>query len=132
MLAHPRTVGGAGRLSTRLTESGGGALVAKGGAEGLECCALTRDGIGLVVKAEDGAERGLGSATIALLDRLDVFSAPDRKRLEDAARPVVLNHAKQEVGVLEAAIRILDPARVAADVGDPGAVAREGVGKSRA
>lgn len=114
MVSHPRAVGGQGRLSTRLMEAGHGDLVAKGGAEGLECAALIRDGIGLVVKAEDGAERALAPATIALLDRFDLFAAADREGLDDVARPSVRNHANLEVGVLETSIRILESAPLGA------------------
>lgn len=122
MVSHPRAVGGAGRLSTRLMEAGHGALVAKGGAEGLECAALVRDGIGLVVKAEDGAERALGPATVALLDRFELFTASDREGLEDVARPRVENHAKLEVGVLEATIRIREAAAPGSEPRDSAAV----------
>ena len=109
MMAFPRAVGGEGRLSTRLMEVAPGAVLAKGGAEGLECIALPRDGVGLAIKAEDGASRGIGPAAVALLEHLEALSAEGRSALEDVARPVVRNHADLEVGVLEVSIRRLEP-----------------------
>jgi L-asparaginase II len=45
-----------------------GGWVAKGGAEGLLCAA--RDGVGIALKAEDGAQRPLRSALAAFLVEL--------------------------------------------------------------
>ncbi len=42
--------------------------VAKGGAEGLLCAA--RDGLGIALKVEDGAQRPIRSGLAAFLDRL--------------------------------------------------------------
>jgi L-asparaginase II len=82
-----------------------GVVVAKGGAEGLECIGLPRDGVGLAIKAEDGAARGIGPAAVALLDHLEALSAEGRAALEDVAKPVVKNHADLEVGMLDVSIR---------------------------
>jgi L-asparaginase II len=66
-LAHPRLVGGTGRLETALL---GGGVCAKAGAEGVFAVGwLAQDGSprGLAVKAEDGATRAATAATIAAL-----------------------------------------------------------------
>ena len=106
MSAHPRAVGGEGRFSTVLMEATGGRLVAKGGAEGLECVGSPARRLGMVLKCEDGASRGLAPATLALLEHLGELSEAERVRLARSSRPVVTNHAGLEVGALEAVVRV--------------------------
>ena len=67
MRARPELVRGHGAPDTELMRLGDG-WVAKGGAEGLFCAA--RDGLGIALKAVDGAQRPLGPALAAFLDRL--------------------------------------------------------------
>lgn len=106
MCAHPRAVGGEGRFNTELMERTGGRLVAKGGAEGLECVGLPERRLGLAIKCEDGQARGLAPATLAVLEHLGVLSEGERSGLEGSRRPIVTNHAGLEVGALEAVIRV--------------------------
>jgi L-asparaginase II len=67
MRARPELVRGDGAPDTELMRLGAG-WVAKGGAEGLLCVA--RDGVGIALKAEDGAQRPLRSALAAVLVEL--------------------------------------------------------------
>ncbi len=67
MRARPELVRGEGAPDTELMRLGDG-WVAKGGAEGLLCAA--RDGVGIALKAEDGAQRPLASALAAVLMEL--------------------------------------------------------------
>jgi L-asparaginase II len=67
MRACPDLVRGPGAPDTELMRLGDG-WVAKGGAEGLLCAA--HDGLGIALKAEDGAQRPLGSALAAFLTQL--------------------------------------------------------------
>jgi L-asparaginase II len=107
MCAHPKAVGGEGRFNTVLMERTGGRMVAKGGAEGLECVGLTARRLGLALKCEDGQARALAPATLALLEHLGELSDGELSELEGSRRPVVMNHAGVEVGALEAVIRVL-------------------------
>jgi L-asparaginase II len=66
MRARPELVRGEGAPDTELMRLGG--WVSKGGAEGLLCA--SRDGLGIVLKVEDGAQRPLGPALAAFLDQL--------------------------------------------------------------
>ena len=109
MSAHPVAVGGHGRFSTLLMQRTGGRMVAKGGAEGLECVALPARGLGLAIKCEDGQARAQAPATLAFLEQLGELSAEELVRLGDARRPVVKNHAGLEVGSLEAVVEVLSP-----------------------
>ena len=67
--------------------------VAKGGAEGLLCAA--RDGLGIALKVEDGAQRPIRPAIAVFLDRLG-FDAGD------LAHTPVENSRGEVVGELRA------------------------------
>jgi L-asparaginase II len=67
MRARPELVRGEGAADTELMRLGTG-WVAKGGAEGLLCA--TRGGLGVALKAEDGAQRPLRPALAAFLEAL--------------------------------------------------------------
>jgi L-asparaginase II len=78
MRARPELVRGDGAPDTELMRLGGG-WIAKGGAEGLLCA--SRDGLGIALKVEDGAQRPLGPALATFLGELgleagDLASAP--------------------------------------------------------
>jgi L-asparaginase II len=67
MRARPEIVRGDGAADTELMRLGEG-WVAKGGAEGLLCA--TRNGLGIALKVEDGAQRPIRVALAAFLVRL--------------------------------------------------------------
>ena len=111
MQAWPRATGGGGRLSTALMERVPGRLVAKGGAEGLECLGLPERGLGLALKCEDGQSRAIGPALLGLLEQLEGLSEDEMARLADLRGPVIRNHAGLEVGSVSAEVRVLERAR---------------------
>jgi L-asparaginase II len=106
MCAHPWAVGGAGRFSTVLMERTGGRLVAKGGAEGLECVGIPARRLGVALKCEDGQARAMAPATVALLEQLGELPAGELAQLSEWRRPLIHNCAGVEVGALEAVIRV--------------------------
>ena len=80
MRAHPELVGAShDALDTDLMRLGGG-WIAKGGAEGL-FCAANEDGLGIALKAEDGASRALGPALAQVLEIDEFRQAPVRNSL---------------------------------------------------
>jgi L-asparaginase II len=109
MCGFPRAVAGEGRLSTLLMEASGGRLVAKGGAEGLECVGVEARRLGIAIKCEDGHARSIAPATLALLEQLGALTGGELKRLAASRRPVITNHAGLEVGALEAVVKVLAP-----------------------
>jgi L-asparaginase II len=110
MAAFPRAVGGEGRLSTALMENADGRRIAKGGAEGLECVGLPARRVGIALKCEDGQQRGVAPALLAVLETLGELSVEDGERLAAWRRPKITNHAGLEVGALEAIVQVLSPA----------------------
>lgn len=100
MNAEPFMVAGTGRFCTRLNGLGP-ALQAKGGAEGVYCCMLAEQGLGVAIKMWDGAARASEVATAAILAHLGVL--PPAARDEIVHPPI-----KNVVGLLVGEMR---PAR---------------------
>ena len=73
MRAYPELIAGPGAADTELMRLGQG-WVAKGGAEGL-LCAVSRDGLGVALKVEDGSTRAVRSGLAAFLARLALETA---------------------------------------------------------
>ncbi len=67
MTSSPRLVAGSGRMCTRLMTAAHGRVVAKTGAEGVYAAAIPEAGIGLAVKARDGAGRAAEAALLWVL-----------------------------------------------------------------
>jgi len=99
MVAEPFMVAGTGRYSTRLMEAAGGRIVAKGGAEGFYCAALPELGLGVAIKAEDGADRAAEITLGQILRRLRVLGDGNAEFLEAPIR----NRAGLRVGKIRPA-----------------------------
>ena len=75
MYAHPDLVAGEGRACTRLMRAAREPIALKTGAEGYFVAILPNRGLGVAVKAADGATRAAECAIAAILVRLNVLSA---------------------------------------------------------
>lgn len=73
MSENPWIIAGTKRLDTELMEHFKGALVVKGGAEGLLCIAIPNKKIGIAIKCEDGSHRPLPIIAATLLEKLGVI-----------------------------------------------------------
>jgi L-asparaginase II len=108
MMAHPELVGGERRrLDTALMRAAPGALVAKGGAEGLSSLGILaghvpgrKEALGLVVKIEDGdAARRAGSVAVcSALRQLGVLDPGAIDGLRDYASPQILDPRGERSG----------------------------------
>lgn len=92
MRSRPELVRGYGAPDTELMRLGAG-WIAKGGAEGLLCAA--RDGLGIALKVEDGAQRPLGPALAVFLGELGL-------EVDGLARAEVVSSRGEVVGELRA------------------------------
>ena len=90
MAAEPFFVAGSDRACTRLIREAGGAAVVKTGAEGVYCGVVPATGVGIALKARDGARRGSEAALTWVLGRLGVIDG-------DGTYPLT-NHADTRVG----------------------------------
>ncbi len=110
MGAHPEMVGGEGRFDTDLIREPRARLVAKAGAEGVHGVWAPDRGLGLAVKAEDGADRGYRLVVVELLRRLrlldDTEAQAIRRRYCD---PEIRTIAGEVVGRMEAVLDGVGP-----------------------
>jgi L-asparaginase len=74
MTHHPTMIAGDGAFDTELMRLTSGELVSKGGAEGIQCIARVGEGLGLAIKAMDGAKRAKHTVAIHLLKQLGWIS----------------------------------------------------------
>ncbi len=101
--AHPIMVGGEGRFDTDVMTLLGARAFTKTGAEGVFCAALPDLGLGLAVKADDGATRAAQIMIAALIAKLLPLSDAERARFETFLSPTLRNWNGLEVGRMRAA-----------------------------
>jgi L-asparaginase II len=99
MLSEPYLVGGRRRVDTDVMKATGD-VVAKSGAEALECAAILPSGLGVAVKIEDGGSRASAPALIRVLEQIDGLSAAQLRGLAFHASPPVMGGDKP-VGTIE-------------------------------
>jgi len=91
--AHPFLVAGTGRFDTEFMTVFGDRAFTKTGAEGVFCAALPDLGLGIAVKADDGAGRAAEAAIAALIVRFAGLEGAER-----FTRPKLKNWRGVEVG----------------------------------
>ncbi len=107
--AHPWLLAGTGRLCTAIVRETEGAVLAKVGAEGVYCACVPGRGLGLAVKALDGARRAGDAALVALLRRLGVVDDDVGARLAAVGGPPRRNTRGEVVGGVD--VRLPGPSR---------------------
>jgi L-asparaginase II len=107
--ANPFMVGGSGRFDTELMTALGARVFSKSGAEGVLCAALPQLGLGIAVKAEDGAGRAAQVIAAALVERFLRPGGEAGARLARLAQPVLRNWNGIAVGELRPCGPLLRP-----------------------
>ena len=103
MVAHPWQVSGTGRFDTMLISASRGAIVGKGGAEGVHASALVAQRAGLVLKVVDGNSRAVPAAALAALERLEALEPAVTEALAAFRDQPVRNVAGRIVGSIQSA-----------------------------
>jgi L-asparaginase II len=106
MTGHPFLVGGTGRLCTRLMEVTRGRVLAKLGAEGVYGAASREGGVGVALKARDGARRAAEAALVGVLDALGLLRPEEAAALERWARQPLENTRGERVGEVRSAVAL--------------------------
>ena len=101
--AHPVTVAGRGRFDTEVMSLLGARVFTKSGAEGVFCAALPEAGLGLAVKADDGAGRAAQVMIAALIRRFGDFDDETKARLARFVSPRLLTGTAPKSGGLRPA-----------------------------
>jgi len=96
--AHPHLIAGTGRFDTAVVSGFGGAVVVKGGAEGVHAAAVPGLDLGIALKIDDGAGRAAETAMAALLDRYTEAGPDARAALAPYLDRPVPNAAGDIVG----------------------------------
>lgn len=99
MAAAPEMVSAPGAFNTELIRLTGGAVIAKGGAEGLFCMAVPAREIGIAFKVADGSARAHPTVALELLRRVHVELPAEL--VERFAEPPVTNCHGDMVGRIE-------------------------------
>jgi len=100
---HPFLIGGTGTFDTALMEAAGGAVLVKGGAEGVGCAVIPEQGIGIALKIEDGAVRAREVALAALIRSTRALTDAQWARVPQLLTAPLLNRAGTRVGEVRAA-----------------------------
>jgi L-asparaginase II len=108
IVEHPFVLAGSDRFDSLLIEATKGRLLVKSGAEGIAAISDTANGLGIVVRVEDGAERAVYPAVMETLEQLGLIDSEERKKLDSFHHPVMLNWAGTQVGSLNPVLRLRD------------------------
>ncbi|MBP2299995.1 asparaginase [Azospirillum picis] len=100
---HPFLIAGTGTFDTAVMEAAEGAVLVKGGAEGVGCAVIPDQGIGIALKIEDGAARAREVAMAALIRATGALSDAQWARVPDLLTVPLLNRAGTRVGELRPA-----------------------------
>lgn len=114
MVQYPEMVGGKNRYCTDLMKAFNGRLLGKQGAEAVYCVADRKEGLGIAVKVEDGAERVLYEAVNEILRQLGIGKdTGELDQLSAYTRPEVKNAKGDTVGRIESVftLRVGEPVR---------------------
>lgn len=101
LTARPEMIAGTKRVDTDLIRLTGGRVLSKMGAEGVWCIGVAGAGIGIAMKAEDGAGRAPYAVGLALLRELGVLTDTVWDALTPYHDPLLRNHRRLVVGRTE-------------------------------
>ncbi|NEW05445.1 asparaginase [Paenibacillus sp. SYP-B3998] len=95
---YPQYLAGSDRFDTRLIEVTGGRIIGKMGAEGIFALTIPEQGIGFVLKIEDGNQRAMYPAVVEALKQLNLLNESEVDALASYHTPTVHNWQGTEVG----------------------------------
>ncbi|NRF92776.1 asparaginase [Paenibacillus frigoriresistens] len=97
---YPQFLAGSDRFDTRLIEVTGGRIIGKMGAEGIFAVTIPEQGLGFVLKIEDGHVRALYPAVVEALKQLSLLSESEVSELASYHTPTIHNWQGTEVGII--------------------------------
>lgn len=106
MMAHPEMVAGTNRFDTDLMNAFDGGVVAKAGAEGVQCIGLIDSGLGIAIKVEDGHGRATSVVAMKILEELNIGDEKIYHTLQSYTEPAVKNMAGNVVGKITAEFKL--------------------------
>jgi L-asparaginase II len=101
----PDMIAGEERFDTDVMRVTNGRVIAKIGAEGIQCLGvLGKHGLGVAVKMIDGSHRAVPAVTLAVLLKLGLISTDEYMQLPNYHHVMIKNHRHLETGFIEAVI----------------------------
>jgi L-asparaginase II len=101
----PDMIAGEERFDTDVMRVTNGRLIAKIGAEGIQCLGVTgSQRIGLALKLSDGSHRAVSCVALAILHKLGLLADAEYEQLAIYQRMPIRNHRQIETGFVESAI----------------------------
>lgn len=100
MAMEPYLIAGKGRFCTRVIDALGQDALVKTGAEGVYCSALSKLGLGIAIKIDDGARRAAEAVVMRLLLKLDVLTDRAMGILLNLLEPPIFSRSGEVIGVL--------------------------------
>ncbi|KRE51834.1 asparaginase [Paenibacillus sp. Soil724D2] len=97
---YPQFLAGSDRFDTRLIEVTKGRIIGKMGAEGIFAITIPEQGLGFVLKIEDGNVRALYPAVVEALKQLSLLSQSEISELASYHTPTIHNWQGTEVGII--------------------------------
>ncbi|MCA9732029.1 MAG: asparaginase [Deferribacteres bacterium] len=102
MAEHPFLIAGTKRFDTAIISAMAGKVVAKIGAEGLECFAVRGEKpLGIVISIVDGNSRATPPVALALLQKLGILNEQHLAKLQAYREPEIHNHRHVLIGRIE-------------------------------
>ncbi|NUO79330.1 asparaginase [candidate division KSB1 bacterium] len=102
---NPEMIAGEGRFDTDIMRVTRGRILAKVGAEGIQCLGIdVPTPMGMAVKIVDGSARAVPAIVIAVLEKLELLSPSEIEQLSSYRNVVLRNHRGLEVGKIQTAI----------------------------
>jgi L-asparaginase II len=106
MMEHPEMVGGTNRFDTDIMKVFKGNIVAKAGAEAVQCIGIADKGIGVAIKVEDGTARATNVAMMEVLKQLGIGDNHQFALLEEYVHGPVFNARNDKIGVIKASFTL--------------------------
>jgi len=105
MTSAPDMIAGEERFDTDLMRATSGRLLAKIGAEGIQCLGVTSgQRVGMALKMSDGSTRAVSAVALAVLHKLGLILDAEYEQLALYHRAPIRNHRQIETGFVEATI----------------------------
>ncbi|GKU82165.1 asparaginase [Niallia sp. NCCP-28] len=102
MTQHPEMVAGTNRFDTDIMKAYNKQIVAKIGAEAVQCLGLVEKGIGIAIKVEDGSTRAVHVASMEVLNQLGMKDDHIFDDLSKYVHAPVYNARKEAIGAIKA------------------------------
>lgn len=106
MVAYPEMVAGTKRFDTDVMKAYAGKVVAKAGAEGVQCLGIRGEDIGIAIKVEDGNGRATAAAAMEVLKQLGIGNENIARQLQRYVTPAVKNVRGDEIGKIKATFEL--------------------------